>query len=112
VQPKVYTIAPERPFLATLADGLLGMTGEDPLQLTHLTILLPTRRAMRALRDAFLRATPEGHEAGTHLLLPRMRLICALDSDELSIARNGGRRRTGGRAQDSVPPPVLASTVR
>jgi hypothetical protein len=33
------------------------MTGGDPLQLTHLTILLP-ERAMLALRDAFLRAAP------------------------------------------------------
>src|SRR6266568_1243312 len=59
VQPKVYTIAPERPFLATLAGGLLGMTGGDPLWLPCVTILLPTRRAVRALRDAFLRATSQ-----------------------------------------------------
>jgi hypothetical protein len=26
VQPKIYTIAPERPFLATPADGLLAMS--------------------------------------------------------------------------------------
>ena len=31
-QPKVYTIAPEQPFLATLADGLLKRTGGDPLR--------------------------------------------------------------------------------
>ena len=85
VQPKVYTIAPERPFLATLADGLLGMTAGDPLRLSRITVLLPTRRAVRALRDAFLRAAPEGREAGTPLLLPRMRPIGDLDSDELTL---------------------------
>jgi ATP-dependent helicase/nuclease subunit B len=44
------------------------------------TILLPARR------DAWLRATPEGREAGTPLLLPRMRPIGDLDSDELTLA--------------------------
>ena len=52
----------------------------------RVTILLPTRRAVRALRDAFLRAAPEGREAGTPLLLPRMRPIGDLDSDELTLA--------------------------
>ena len=86
MQPKVYTIAPERPFLATLADELLAMTGGDPLRLPRVTVLLPTRRAVRALRDVFLRAAPEGREAGTPLLLPRMRPIGDLDSDELTLA--------------------------
>ncbi|HEY1430720.1 MAG TPA: hypothetical protein VGF39_03710, partial [Stellaceae bacterium] len=101
VQPKIYTIAPERPFLATLADGLLAMTGGDPLRLTRVTILLPTRRAVRTLREAFLRAAPEGREAGTPLLLPRMRPIGDLDSDELSLA--------DGTADDetlAVPPAI------
>jgi len=86
VQPKVYTIAPERPFLATLANGLLAMIAGDPMRLPRVTILLPTRRAVRALREALLRATPEGREAGTPLLLPRTRPIGDLDSDELTLA--------------------------
>ncbi len=80
LSPKVYTIAPERPFLATLAGGLLKMTAGDPMQLPRVTILLPTRRAVRALREAFLRAPSEGREPGTPLLLPRMRPIGDLDS--------------------------------
>lgn len=101
VSPKVFTIAPERPFLATLADGLLGMTGGDPMRLPRVTILLPTRRAVRALRDAFLRATPEGREAGTPLLLPRMRSIGDLDSDELTLADGAADSETFG-----VPPAI------
>jgi ATP-dependent helicase/nuclease subunit B len=101
VRPKVYTIAPERPFLATLADGLLGMTAGDPLWLPRVTILLPTRRAVRALRDAFLRAAPEGGEAGTPLLLPRMRPIGDLDSDELTLADGAA---DGGTL--AVPPAI------
>jgi len=61
------------------------MTGTDPLRLPRVTVLLPTRRAVRALREAFLRATLDGREAGTPLLLPRMRPIGDLDSDELSL---------------------------
>ena len=86
MRPKVYTIAPERPFLATLADGLLEMTSGDPILLPRITILLPTRRAVRAMREAFLRAAPAGREAGTPLLLPRMRPVGDLDSDELALA--------------------------
>jgi len=59
VQPKIYTIAPERPFLATLADGLLAMNAGDPMRLPRVTILLPTRRVVRALREAFLRGAPK-----------------------------------------------------
>jgi ATP-dependent helicase/nuclease subunit B len=84
--PKVYTIAPDRPFLATLAAGLLEMATGDPLRLPRVTVLLPTRRAVRSLREAFLRATPDGREAGTPLLLPRMWPIGDLDSEELSLA--------------------------
>ena len=73
--PKLYTIAPERPFLAILARGLLAMSGSDPLALSRITVLLPTRRAARSLRDAFLRTDPDGKEPGAPLLLPRMRPI-------------------------------------
>jgi len=90
VQSKVSTIAAHRPFLETLAAGLLEMAGADPLQLPRITVLLPTRRAVRSLRDAFLRVAPDGKEVGTPLLLPRMRPIGDLDSDELSLSNGGG----------------------
>jgi ATP-dependent helicase/nuclease subunit B len=99
VQPKVYKIAAHRPFLATLAAGLLGMVGADPLQLPRITVLLPTRRAVRSLRDAFLRVTADGTVVGTPLLLPRMRPIGDLDSDELSLS-------DGGAEDMAVPPPI------
>ena len=107
MQPRLYTIAPDRPFLATLAEGLLAGAGRDPLALTRITVLLPTRRAVRALRDAFLRVLPDWREAGTPLLLPRMRPIGDLDSDELSLVeeessrpRTRSRMRPGGAAGD------------
>jgi ATP-dependent helicase/nuclease subunit B len=82
VRPHIYTIAPDRPFLATLAQGLLGLAGGDPLRLTRMTVLLPTRRAARSLREAFLRLTAEGKDPGAPLLLPRLRPIGDLDEDE------------------------------
>lgn len=80
----VYTIAPGRPFLATLARGLLDKAAGDPLRLARMTVLLPTRRAARALREAFLRLS--GEEAGgAPLLLPKMRPIGDLDADEIAM---------------------------
>jgi ATP-dependent helicase/nuclease subunit B len=83
--PRLYTISAHRPFLATLAEGLRQMAGGDPLLLARVTVLLPTRRAVRGLREAFLRATMTGDEPGAPLLLPRMRPIGDLDGDELAF---------------------------
>jgi ATP-dependent helicase/nuclease subunit B len=79
--PHIYTIPPERPFLATLAEGLIALSAGDPLALPQMTVLLPTRRAARSLRDAFLRLTAEGADPGAPLLLPRLRPIGGLDED-------------------------------
>jgi len=97
MRQNLYTIAPERPFLATLADGLISMTAGDPLLLPRVTILLPTRRAVRSLREAFLRATAEGRP----LLLPRMRAIGDLDSEELSLTDG-----LGDEGSLAVPPAI------
>ncbi|MGL1710583.1 hypothetical protein ACSTH6_00155, partial [Vibrio parahaemolyticus] len=59
--PRVLTIPASRPHLATLARAILEgavIAGwpdrDDPLSLAAGTILLPNRRACRAMRDAFL----------------------------------------------------------
>ena len=61
---RLYTIPPSAPFLSTLAKAVLGGdlpepggAKPDPLTLPLATIYLPTRRAARALRDAFLEAS-------------------------------------------------------
>jgi ATP-dependent helicase/nuclease subunit B len=84
--PRLYTIAGDRPFLATLAAGLIALAGGDPLRLPRMTVLLPTRRAARGLREAFLRLTGEGSDPGAPLLLPRMRPVGDLDADEFDFA--------------------------
>ena len=70
------------PFVDALARGLLDdpRTRADPLALTRATILLPTRRACRALSDAFLRAAD-----GTALLLPRLVPLGDVDVDEIEL---------------------------
>src|SRR4051795_11656887 len=86
--PNVYTIAPDRPFLDTLARGLVALAGGDPLLLPRMIVLLPTRRAARSLREAFLRLTAEGEDPAP-LLLPRLRPIGDLDDDEIGVGEIG-----------------------
>ncbi|MFC0407314.1 double-strand break repair protein AddB [Roseomonas elaeocarpi] len=80
----LYEIPAHLPFLDALARGVVHLAGtEDPAALARTTILLPTRRAARSLRESFLRAS--GREA---LLLPRLRPLAGLsveDAEELSL---------------------------
>lgn len=78
--PGVYTIAPEHPFAEVLAAGILARFGDDPLGLARVTVLLPTRRACRALRDAFLRIG-----GGRPTLLPAMRPLGEVEEDALAF---------------------------
>ncbi|MBV9017161.1 MAG: double-strand break repair protein AddB, partial [Alphaproteobacteria bacterium] len=86
----IYTIAPDRLFLAVLARGLLDRAEGDPLRLARMTVLLPTRRAARALREAFLRLSGDEGGSGAPLLLPRLRPIGDLDSDEIALGAAEG----------------------
>ncbi|MGE0717455.1 MAG: double-strand break repair protein AddB [Alphaproteobacteria bacterium] len=79
-EPRVFTIPAGVPFVDALAEGLLARAGGDPLRLAAMTVLLPTRRAGRALREAFLRLTD-----GQPLLLPRMTPLGDVDADELAL---------------------------
>ncbi|MDR3440363.1 double-strand break repair protein AddB [Telmatospirillum sp.] len=83
-QPTVFTIPPGESFVDALAGGLMDETAGDPLTLSSMLILLPTRRACRALREAFLR-----HSGGRPLLLPRMRPLGDADEEELSLGDDG-----------------------
>src|SRR5260221_658298 len=101
--PYVYTIAPNRPFLATLARGLVGLAGGDPLRLPRMTVLLPTRRAARALREMFLRLTAEGGDPGA----PFLGAEGALDPAE---RRNRLLRRQAEQWRQNPPrDPVIAA---
>ena len=74
--PRWFTIAPHRPFLADLAEGLLGALAE-PGALAEAAVLVPSRRAARALAEAFVEAG-----GGRALLLPQIRALGDLDEGE------------------------------
>ena len=78
--PTVWTIAPGRPFVDDLAAELLRRHGDDLLSLSRVTVLLPTRRACRSLREAFLRAAVD-----RPLTPPRMEPIGDIDAEALGV---------------------------
>ncbi|HEX9808162.1 MAG TPA: double-strand break repair protein AddB [Alphaproteobacteria bacterium] len=109
--PRLYTIAPGVPFVDALARGMMArIAGEapgDPLALARATVLLPTRRAVRSLREAFLRAGD-----GRPLLLPRMRPLGDLDEDEILIAGEPAVDTTADAGAGADLPPALGGLRR
>src|SRR5688500_13397302 len=80
---KVFSIPVGLSFLGTLCDAILsGRFGSriapgDPGALARVTVLLPTRRAARALRQVFV-----ARSAGRAVILPRIRTIGDVDEEE------------------------------
>ncbi len=74
--PQVYSIAAHRGFADALVAGLGPRYGRGELGLARLTLLLPSRRAIRTITEAFVRGS------GAGLLLPRMVAVGELDLDE------------------------------
>lgn len=81
----VFTIGMDRRFADELARGVLARYGGDPIALSDVLILLPTRRSVRAVSDAFLRATD-----GKPTILPRFAPIGDLDESDWSEAADTG----------------------
>ncbi len=98
--PAIYSISSELPFLDTLVAGLMQRAGKAPLALAGMTVLLPTRRAARSLREAFLRA---GN--GAAMLLPRMLPVGDLAPEELALLPD--EAEGAGQGFD-IPPAVPA----
>ncbi|TIT73332.1 MAG: hypothetical protein E5W57_28355, partial [Mesorhizobium sp.] len=81
---RVFSIPPGAPFLPTLAEALLDgrlipgfRFNGDPLALTDATIYVPTRRAARALRGAFVDMLGQ-----RSAILPTVRPLGEFDEDE------------------------------
>lgn len=85
----VFTIAVDRRFADELAAGVLAEHGGDPLALADLLILVPTRRSVRALREAFLRASN-----GKPTILPRLAPLGDVDESEWEVASGDGSALT------------------
>lgn len=83
----VFTIPPERPFLEALAAGLFARysSADDPHALARVTVLLPTRRAVRALADALLSGA-DTRAPRAALVLPRLRALGDVDEETLSLS--------------------------
>jgi ATP-dependent helicase/nuclease subunit B len=101
----VFTVPMGQAFLPALAKAILGGhlprpggCPPRPLDLPEITVLLPTRRAARALQEAFLNAS-----GGRALLLPRIRPIAA-GPDELSLIAEFAAYETAAGAD--MPPAV------
>jgi len=96
----VFTIPSHRSFADSLAAGLLQRFGKDPLGLARGRVLLPNNRAVRAVTEAFVRAS------GSGLLLPRLIPVGDPELDE----------RIGGaldRIDDGEPvPPAIEPLER
>jgi ATP-dependent helicase/nuclease subunit B len=109
--PKVYNIEPGTSFVDALARGLLNrITQEhpdDPLALARATVLLPTRRAVRSLREAFLRASD-----GRALLLPRMMPLGDIDEDDLFMSAGETDQSAMLKDADDALPPVIGGVRR
>ncbi|MBM3570405.1 MAG: double-strand break repair protein AddB, partial [Alphaproteobacteria bacterium] len=103
--PRVFSIPAGAAFVDLLAAGLLRRAaGENPLALAAMTVLLPTRRACRALREAFL-----AQADGRPLLLPTMRPLGEVEEDALGLDDPAG---AGDESEDGIPPAIDPLTRR
>jgi ATP-dependent helicase/nuclease subunit B len=104
--PRVFTIPASAPFLPTLIEALiggkLGFAAPDPLALAAATLYLPTRRACRLARDAFLDVLK-----GDAAILPRIVAIGDIDEDEIAFAQAA----TGDIAADALALPEAVGPV-
>ncbi|HMB47289.1 MAG TPA: double-strand break repair protein AddB, partial [Afifellaceae bacterium] len=106
----VLTIPPGVAFLDTLVDALLDGRlirdfdpAGDPLAISSVTIYLPTRRAVRAIRESFLR------RLGPAVLLPKIRPIGDIDEDSVALDATQDFADPRKSTDEAIPPPVDAT---
>lgn len=97
--PRIATIVPSAPFARTLAATLRERYGEGET-LSRVLLLLPTRRACLAMREAFLDGAH--HPA---LLLPRIEPLGEVDADLwMTGVLYGASARTAEEIPPAMPP--------
>ncbi len=102
----VYTIGIDRRFADELARGVLAEHAADPLALAEVLILVPTRRSVRALREAFLRAAD-----GKPTILPRIAPLGDLDESEFETLSGDATALTLPPAIDAVEREALLARL-
>jgi ATP-dependent helicase/nuclease subunit B len=100
--PPLFNIPLHVAFADALVAGLLARTSGDPLRLAHALVLLPNRRAVTAVTDAFVRQLGALPSGGGGLLLPRLVPVGDLDAA-------GFDRLAAG---DAPIPPAVAPLLR
>ncbi len=101
---RVYTVPPGRAFLEAIASAILkgdlpaGGPALAPLDLAAVTLLLPTRRAARALQEAFLKVG-----GGRAMTLPRIRPISEGEDDLTLLSGLAADAPLGADALDLAP---------
>lgn len=98
----VASIPPGVNFAAAFAAKLLQQYRDQPEKLTEILVLLPTRRASRIVREAFLQQS-----GGTAMLLPRLQTLGDIDSDALEMEATALSILSGsgtGMEMAAIPP--------
>ncbi len=95
--PEIYNIPAHQSFVDVLAKGITERFGADLISLSKVLILLPNRRAVRSLREAFLRLSD-----GKATILPIMQPIGDVDEDGLIMG--GGGQFDALDLEPAVPP--------
>ncbi|MFA7307505.1 MAG: double-strand break repair protein AddB [Hyphomicrobium sp.] len=101
----IFTLPPGVPFLKAVARAILNGdlpaangTAPDLIKLPNITLLLPTRRASRAAREAFLSVAD-----ASAIIMPRIRPISEGDDDRSLISSLSGDGLSGFAALDQPP---------
>src|SRR5262245_63700093 len=101
---RIWTVPHGRPFLRAVAEALLtgqlplpGRRRFGPLELAGITLLLPTRRDIAAVQDAFLKAAD-----GAALLLPNIKLISHISDAPQPFADAGDGQGTPADAKPAI----------
>jgi ATP-dependent helicase/nuclease subunit B len=110
-KPNAFNIPASVPFLPVLVDALRAgelvrgfPASADPIELSRLTLYLPTRRACRHARDVFLDRLD-----GEAAILPRIVALGDLDEDEIAFADAA----TGNLAETALElPPAFGALER
>lgn len=94
----IYSVAAGDGFADAIAATVLARHGQAPEALGEVTILVPTRRAVRALEEGFQRQAD-----GRALLLPAIRPLGDADEDELTVAL-AGENEAGTELPPAIAP--------
>ncbi|TNE37369.1 MAG: double-strand break repair protein AddB [Alphaproteobacteria bacterium] len=107
LQPGIYTIPSGSDFACDLATGLYESfaKADDPSALARVTVLVPTRRAVAALQEAF-----EKVASGATLILPVIRPIG--DVDEEALVFESGAAGLNPPFESSELPPAISGLRR